>query len=109
MSGKRVNVSLASSVRASGRSASPACRQGQQSEARSVEKNFPIRCLTLSLIFSAARGREVGETGAGAEQPQPPNSAGVEASRESVIEDEGSSPRRIRTFNKPVNSRLLYH
>ncbi len=32
-----------------------------------------------------------------------------EAGCDSVIAPEGSSPSRTRTYNKPVNSRLLYH
>jgi len=34
---------------------------------------------------------------------------GLEAGCVSVIAPEGSSPSRTRTYNKPVNSRLLYH
>ena len=37
------------------------------------------------------------------------DSQGVEAECGSVISGEGSSPSRTRTYNKPVNSRLLYH
>ena len=34
---------------------------------------------------------------------------GLEASCDLKMADDGSSPSRTRTYNKPVNSRLLYH
>src|SRR5262249_48348643 len=41
--------------------------------------------------------------------PNPLMMQGVEADCDSVRLSEGGSPTRTRTWNKPVNSRLLYH
>ncbi len=41
--------------------------------------------------------------------PNPLRLLGIGADCENMIPFEGSSPSRTRTYNKPVNSRLLYH
>ena len=53
----------------------------------------------------------VGSEGGGedAASPNPLILQGVEAGCDPMRSSEGSSPSRTRTYNKPVNSRLLYH
>ncbi len=50
-----------------------------------------------------------GAGGAEGNGPKSQRLLGVESVREPVMVSEGSSPTRTRTWNKPVNSRLLYH
>ncbi len=57
----------------------------------------------LRLVDGEGEGSPENETG-----PEPLISQGFEATSEPVMAVAGSSPSRTRTYNKPVNSRLLY-
>jgi integrase len=92
--------------------------EGEVLRATGTDSSAPVVGPGLrSACAVGATGRDsvrVGETAAGGEAekttgPNPLSEQGVEAGCDSVILLEGSSPTRTRTWNKPVNSRLLYH
>lgn len=66
----------------------------------------PVREYGVRMMVDECEGGVVMGNG---EKSQTLDSMGFAASCGRLMEEVGSSPRRTRTFNKPINSRLLYH
>jgi integrase len=75
---------------------------------------LPESCLNLAAEPDGERARVMEDDGGRAPEPMAPvchnpSTDGVlEGDRGRMVESDGSSPSRTRTYNKPVNSRLLY-
>ena len=85
--------------------------QSQEAKATGTEGAYTL----LTQIDDGERVRLMADDGNAS--PEGGNAAGrkplelqgLEASRDPMMAEDGSSPSRTRTYNKPVNSRLLYH